>query len=167
MGRRGRQPLVAGQGGEYGVRAVLLMAVFALTGWAFWGHFQTRFEAIAARSLVLDEGEALNGAERDHLAVLVASFRQRWGLRAVVHLRTGPVTVPELGPETLFVGLSPQTHQAVVVLPPLAVRLVPGEMRRRLELELDACGAARPPGACLAATLETLLGAFGASPESP
>ena len=128
--------------------------LFALVAWAYWLHFESRFATIAARSLIVDEHKNLSRADLDRLADRAARFRQRWGLRALSHLPQGAVTLPELPPDTLFVGLSTASEQAVIALPPLLARLLSPAQRRRMEHDLLTCGTRRPPVDCIIETLD-------------
>lgn len=164
---RRRAPLVRGEGREFAVRLGLMGVLFALVAWAYWLHFESRFATIAARSLIVDEQKDLSRADLDRLASRAARFRQAWGLRPLSHLPRGAVTLPELPPDTLFVGLNAATEQAVVALPPLLTRLLTPEQRRRMEHDLLNCAALRPPVDCIIQTLDHLDGLLTRSASDP
>lgn len=140
------------------VRRLLLVGVLVLCGVAFWYHFERRFSAIEARVALMDEGGRLSDAERESVLGWREKFRQAFGIKVLVHVRTAQVHIPDLTGETLFLGLVPGSRQGTVVLPPLVRRALPQGFKTRLEYRLDEC--ADTPGPCVEEALGQLFSAL-------
>lgn len=140
-----REPLIrASSPGEFILRTVLLVSVFVLVAWGFWANYERRFTQLRAERSFLDETAQVSADAKQSLRDLGEVFRLRWGATLLVHVRNGAVVLPDkLDGQTVFVGLSAQQQQALVVLPPLMQRVV-GE-NTRLALE-EACAQALVDG---------------------
>lgn len=122
-----RLPLVhADTPGQFLLRTMLLLAVFALTAWAFWANNERRLADLRASSAVWDEADLLADAQEKALRELVGAFREVHGLKLVIHIRRDTPELPKVDARTIFVGLCPAKGQAIVELPPL-VRKAYGE----------------------------------------
>ncbi len=147
---------VGGSGREKAVRTLLLIGLFVVCGFAFQAHFARRFADIEARHAFLDETGSVRPEERAVLDAAAAGLREGWGLRVLVHVRSGAVLAPKIGPDRLFVGVAPGRRQALVLLPPLVKRAVPAGLEHELEMRLDECALSRPAALCAAETLRAL-----------
>ncbi|NHZ48193.1 TPM domain-containing protein [Nitratidesulfovibrio liaohensis] len=115
-----RLPLVnADTPGQFFLRTMLLIAVFALTAWAFWANTERRLADVRAASAVWDEADLLTDAQEKALRELVDAFREVHGVKLLIHIRRDTPELPRLDAQTLFVGLCPAKGQAIVELPPL------------------------------------------------
>ena len=115
-----RLPLVnADTPGQFFLRTMLLIAVFALTAWAFWANTERRLADVRAASAVWDEADLLTDAQEKALRELVDAFREVHGVKLLIHIRRDTPALPKLDAQTLFVGLCPAKGQAIVELPPL------------------------------------------------
>lgn len=115
-----KTPLVhADTPGQFLLRTMLLIAVFAVTAWAFWANNERRLAEVRGASAVWDEAGLLDGAQEQSLRELVNAFRDVHGVKLVIHIRRESLTLPRLDSQTVFVGLCPATGQALVELPPL------------------------------------------------
>lgn len=124
------------------VRAVLLAAVFAAVVWAFSWNFERRMVQLNA-GYIQDSGQVLGGAERRRLEELRGLLQQQVGLKLLirVELGQGPVQLPSNAADTLFMGVNPQTGAALIVLPPLAKKVMGEGQRLLLEEDLSRCVA--------------------------
>lgn len=122
-----RLPLIhADTSGQFLLRAMLLLAVFALTAWAFWANNERRMAAMRSTSSVWDEAELLTGEQERALRELTDAFRAVHGLTLIIHVRNDAPELTRVDARTIFVGLCPARDQAMVELPPL-VRKAYGE----------------------------------------
>lgn len=139
------------------LRALLLLLVFALTVAAFWRHFGIRMQELRGRALQ-DAAQTLPQAEGEALAALQAMFKTGLGMSAIIRIEKEHLRVPVLEASTLFVGAGLDHHEAVVILPPLARRVMGEGARLDAEETLARCLRAqeRSPGQCLHQCLETL-----------
>jgi len=133
---RGRGPVVHGEtGGEVFLRTMLLLAVFALVGVAFWYQSGSNLREVYSRGTVWDEADALTREQRAALRDFAAALRERHGMRFRLHVRKGPVELPVLDERTLFIGINPETRQVLVEFPQLLRRALGDEYMYRLQNE--------------------------------
>lgn len=129
-----RDPLIhADTPGQFFLRTMLLIAVFAVTAWAFWANTERRMADVRGASAVWDEAELLTDAQEQALRELVDAFREVHGVKLVIHVRRDTPTLPKLDAQTIFVGLCPARGQAVVEMPPLVRKALGDDLARTLE----------------------------------
>ena len=140
------------------LRRLLLVGVFCLCGVAFWMHFERRFAAIEAQVALMDEPEMLSQDDRRRLLDQRDLFRKAFGINVRVQVCKTTVLIPELSGNTVFVGLTPDGRQTVVVFPSLVRRALPEGFKRQVEQRLELCAAT--PGPCVATVLDELFNAL-------
>ncbi|WP_035068289.1 TPM domain-containing protein [Nitratidesulfovibrio termitidis] len=130
-----RLPLVnADTPGQFFLRTMLLIAVFAVTAWAFWANNERRFAEVRASSAVWDEADLLTDGQETALRELVDAFREVHGVKLLIHIRRDtPVLPARLDAQTLFVGLCPAKGQVIVELPPLLRKAYGDALAQTLE----------------------------------
>lgn len=129
-----RLPLVnADTPGQFFLRTMLLIAVFAVTAWAFWANTERRMADVRAASAVWDEADLLADAQEKALRELVDAFREVHGVKLLIHIRRDTPELPRLDAQTLFVGLCPAKGQAIVELPPLLRKAYGDALAQTLE----------------------------------
>lgn len=129
-----RLPLVnADTPGQLFLRTMLLIAVFALTAWAFWANTERRLADVRAASAVWDEADLLADAQEKALRELVDAFREVHGVKLLIHIRRDTPELPRLDAQTLFVGLCPAKGQVIVELPPLLRKAYGDTLAQTLE----------------------------------
>ena len=118
---RKRGPMIrANSSGEFFLRAMLLIAVFAVVAVAFWYQTENSFKEIRSRGTVYDQTETLTSAQKSALRDYAAALRETHGLKLRVQVRNTPVVLPaSLDSKTIFIGLNPYTQQVLVEFPPL------------------------------------------------
>lgn len=138
-----------------GVRIVLLMGVFACVAGAFWWHFGQRMAALAHPTLQ-DPATALRVEDFAKIAALHSAFKDMFGIEIYVLVEREHVRLPIFSPGTLFVGVGLARHEAVIVLPSLARRVLGEPLRFEVETNLSRCLHDDMPGPCLIRSLESL-----------
>ena len=118
---RKRGPMIrANSSGEFFLRAMLLVAVFAVVAVAFWYQTEHSFKEIRSRGTVYDQTETLTSAQKTALRDYAAALRETHGLKLRVQVRNTPVVLPaSLDSKTVFIGINPYTRQVLVEFPPL------------------------------------------------
>ncbi|MCG8533326.1 MAG: TPM domain-containing protein [Desulfovibrionales bacterium] len=110
----------ANSSGEFFLRAMLLIAVFAVVAVAFWYQTENSFKEIRARGTVYDQTETLTAPQKSALREYAAALREKHGLKLRVQVRNTPVELPaSLDSNTVFIGINPYTKQVLVEFPPL------------------------------------------------
>ncbi|MBG0776664.1 MAG: TPM domain-containing protein [Desulfovibrionaceae bacterium] len=136
FGRGQRPPLVRGSTfGERFLRFMLLVLVFAVSGYGFYWNNTRVIETMSARSSVYDPAKLLGGDERDALLDFVKLFKDEFGMTLRIVVSEEAVALPELDSKTVFVGVAPATGQILVELPPLAVKALGPDFVTRLQSE--------------------------------
>ena len=126
--RRKRGPMLRGQtSGEKFLRAMLLLAVFAVTGYLFWVQTGKNMEEIQNRGMIADKTGTLTKEEKKILREMGLFLEQEFGQDLKVVVDVEPVALPELDSKTIFLGLCPEERQVLVEVPPL--------VRSRLDAE--------------------------------
>lgn len=133
---RSRGPLIkAESGGELFLRSMLLIAVIALVGVAFWYQIGSNLRAINSRGSVWDEAGVLSQDQRSALRDFAAALREKHGLKLRLHVRSNPVELPAIDSTTVFIGINPKTRQVLVEFPPLLRKALGEEYMYRLQNE--------------------------------
>jgi hypothetical protein len=121
---------------EHIVRALALMLVVGLTIWGFWANSQRHSERLLAQQNLADPDRRLNEDERAQVQELITELRTRYGLELRVHITRTELTAPkELNAKTIYVGISPNTGQSMVLLPPLVQNALGADFATRLTTE--------------------------------
>ncbi|MDK2956343.1 MAG: hypothetical protein PWQ57_1839 [Desulfovibrionales bacterium] len=110
---RGRSPA------EHMIRMLLLLLVFLGVVWAFWKNNERVITRLESKQTVWDETGQMSERDQAYAASFAEALRDRYGVTLKLQIRNGPVEAPKLDAKTLFIGVSPQNGQAVVVFPPL------------------------------------------------
>ncbi|MDQ7832095.1 MAG: TPM domain-containing protein [Desulfovibrionaceae bacterium] len=134
-------------------RGMALLAVIAGVLWAFDARFSRLAERLESQQAISDATGGLSEADRRFLRQAAEDLRARFGLELRVRVGTGGVDVPELDEKTVFIGLSPDTGMARVVLPPLAARALGPDFITVVENDMLAAALADgqwPKGLCAA-----------------
>lgn len=102
------------------LRTVGMFVVFGLAAWGFWHVNDRRIAQYSEEAAIQDPGLLLSESDRR----LVMDFREALEDRYGLHLRltVGPGAaskVKGLDAKTVFLGLDPESRQALLVLPPL------------------------------------------------
>lgn len=110
----------ADSSGEFFLRAMLLLAVFAIVAVAFWYQTEYSFKEIRSRGTVYDQTETLTSAQKSALRDYAAALRETHGLKLRVQVLNTPVELPDsLDSKTIFIGINPKSQQVLVEFPPL------------------------------------------------
>jgi hypothetical protein len=121
---------------EHILRAVGLLLVISLTVWGFWANSQRQTARLVSLQNLADVDKRLNEDERAQVQALITELRTRYGLELRVHItRTAPTPPKELDAKTIFVGISPETGQSMVLLPPLVQNALGADFATRLTTE--------------------------------
>lgn len=136
----------------------MLVGIFGLVALGFQWNFDRHMQRLNA-AYVQDSGALLSRGERARLEILRGTVRDMLGMDLVLRLEGGPgaVQVPNFPASTLFVGVNPQTRGAVIVVPPLAKKVMGEGQRLLAEEALAVCMQTKPPGLCLERTVRSLL----------
>lgn len=140
------------------VRMLLLIGVCAVVGLAFQWNFERHMLRLNAGYLQ-DSTGLLSSAERKRLADMRTSVRQILGMELLVRVEPGTATVqvPVFPASTIFVGANPHRGEAVIVLPPLAKKVLGEGQRLLVEEQLAACMRGKALGMCLEESAQSLL----------
>lgn len=111
------------------LRGLGLIFVFLGVIWLFWQHNARMLEMIesqrnVSQQIVLDETRVLTDEQKKAISDLSRALQVNYGLKLLVIVDVRPVLVPEIDAKTIFIGMYPEGHQAVVILPPLVERAV-------------------------------------------
>ncbi len=132
--RSRRGPLIrAESGGEFFLRAMLLLCVVALVGVAFWYQIGANLREINTRSTVWDETSQLTRDQQSALRDFASALQQTHGIRLRLQIRSTPVELPVLDSRTLFFGINPQTRQVLIEFPPLLRKALGDDYMYRLQ----------------------------------
>lgn len=134
----------------------MLAGIFGLVALGFQWNFDRHMRLLNAGH-VQDSAGMLSVGERARLAILRDTVRDMLGMELVLRLEEGAVQVPVFPASTLFVGVSTQTWGAVIVVPPLAKKVMGEGQRLLAEEALAACARNTAPGLCLERTVRSLL----------
>lgn len=150
--------LIAASCGHPFVRVILLAGVCVLVGLAFQWNFERHMLRLNA-GYIQDSTGLLSSAERGRLADMRTAVRQMLGMDLLVRVEqeTGAVQVPVFPASTIFVGANPRMGEAVIVLPPLAKKVLGEGQRLLIEEQLAACLRDKAPGFCLEESAGALL----------
>ena len=127
------------------LRWPLMVCLLIIIAGLYWRNFENRLTEILARTSFYDETGIWTPAERQSLAETAKLFRDHWGIGVIVHDRKEVIEVPELGGNSLFIGVT-RSGDTTLILPGLvsySLKVV-GERQSRdirygLEVELAAC----------------------------
>ena len=163
---------------EHLARVLGVLLVLVLTVWAFWANSKRHTERLNAQFGIADADKRLSEAEYAQVQAFITDLRQRYGIEARVQVtREAPAPPASMASgsaeraKTLFVGISPETGKALVLLPPLVERALGPEFAPRLVNEHFpfhmAPGKSWQKGLLLALDLIQLrLAALAAEPEA-
>lgn len=102
------------------VRIIMLIAVFGGVVAAFWYQTGQTMQQLQARGAVWDEAQLLTEDQREALRDVNSRFREDFGIKLKIHIRSGVVELPDnLDGRTLFIGINPKTQQVMLEFPPL------------------------------------------------
>lgn len=123
---------------EHALRALGVLLVFLLVSWAFWINSQRQADRLNARFGISDTEHRLDELARAQIQEAITTLRATYGLELRVSIsRLAPV-LPHLDEpaKTIFIGISPETGKALVVLPPLVEKALGPELAPQLMNEL-------------------------------
>lgn len=140
------------------VRVLLLAGVCAVVGLAFQWNFERHMLRLNAGYLQ-DSAGLLSRTERKQLADMRTAVRQLLGMELLVRVEQGTaaVQVPVFPASTIFVGANPHKGEAVIVLPPLAKKVLGEGQRLLVEERLATCMRDKALGRCLEESAQSLL----------
>lgn len=140
------------------VRVCLLAGIFGLAALGFQWNFDRHMRLLNA-GYMQDSGNVLSRGERARLGLLRGTVRDMLGMDLMLRIEggAGAVQVPNFPASTLFVGVNPQTRRAVIVVPPLAKKVMGEGQRLLAEEALAVCMQINAPGLCLERTVQSLL----------
>lgn len=139
-------------------RIVLLIGLCAVVGLAFQWNFERHMLRLNAGYLQ-DSSGLLSSAERRRLADMRSAVRQMLGMELLVRVEQGQgaVQVPVFPASTIFMGVNPHRREAVLVLPPLAKKVLGEGPRLLAEEQLAACMRDKALGLCLEQSAQHVL----------
>ena len=117
------------------LRAVLLIAVFAVAALFYQRNFEKRLSLINTRAAVYDQSGSMSTEQREALRDFAAALKEEFGIELRIQVRTEGLALPETDAKTLFIGLDLAAAKAVVVLPPLLERALGPDFLPRLRDE--------------------------------
>ncbi|MBN2139492.1 MAG: hypothetical protein JW718_00680 [Desulfovibrionaceae bacterium] len=115
------------------VRILALVLIALVVCWAFWKNNERVMERLNANKAVYDQTDSLGPEDLEFVRGFVDGLEREFGIAARIQVRTGRVEVPELDPKTLYIGLWPDSRQAVVVFPVLMRRSLGEDLARTLQ----------------------------------
>lgn len=148
------------------------LPLFVLLGLAlFYGYtwnFERKFSEIEAKSSFLDQTGIWSQEDRLTLYRKAKIFKNVWGMKVLVHVRTDDIPKPVSVGNTIFIGVNPSRGESMLVLPVLASRALEGEsltsggdVRELLERNLGLCAQLKPNSApCVMEVLDALNAIF-------
>ena len=120
------------------LRGVLTAGVVLGTLWAFNWNFERMAAQYAVQEAISDTTGTLTPERLDLLREAARAIQQAYGLDLRIQARPGPLSPPDPGPRTLYIGLDTASRRAVVLLPPLLARALPPELARSLQSDYFA-----------------------------
>lgn len=106
-----------------------------------WNHYSRQrvgfmeavtSDAAAQYTDVIDETGTLTPEDFAFIDRFAAGLEREFGQQAVVRVFKGAVVMSEMDNRTLFVGVSPESREAIVVFPPLIRRSLPAGFERSI-----------------------------------
>lgn len=132
------------------MRVLMLAGVLALTAFAFHKHFEQRMQALN-ESHIKDSARILSKEDKAILGQWRKNFQDSLGMALLVQVdkSQSPMKVPAFPAATIFVGVNPTLGEAVLVVPPLAKKVLGEGQRLLAEEALAACIQEQKPAICL------------------
>ena len=159
--------------GRHGIlKALLLLGVFLVTGYAFSENFSNRFAQLEAKLAFKDESGTASREEKRKLAEAGSAFKDHYGVKVLNHIYRGVIHLPALDNDTIFLAVyQPRTEDgrriaatAMLAVPPLVRGNLPQAARVQLEEDLAQCADSAPPAACMVITLHKLFTLLKSTP---
>ena len=159
--------------GRHGLlKALLLLGVFLITGYAFSENFSNRFAQLEAKLAFKDESGTASREEKRKLAEAGSAFKDHYGVKVLNHIYRGVIHLPALDNGTIFLAVSPPRTEdgrrieatAMLAVPPLVRGNLPQAARVQLEQDLALCADSAPPAACMVITLHKLFTLLKSTP---
>lgn len=101
------------------IRIILLIAVFAAVGWAFSKNNEQVLKRIQERNAVFDQTATLSESDEEFIRGFVDSMKKRFGITVNIKIYKGAPKELLLDNQTLYLGLSPETGEVILKVPPL------------------------------------------------
>lgn len=105
--------------GEKLLRAIGMLVIFAIVGWAFWINNESTLERLQARNALWDQTKVLSRSEREFVQGFIRSMRNEFGVSVKIHIMTDHLSEPRLEPNELYIGISPAYEEVSVYFPGL------------------------------------------------
>ncbi len=138
-----------------GLRFLLLVGVFALAGYLFNKNIEARFSEIKAVKSIIDENMSFNEDTASKLAELLIAFEENYTTRLIVHSRSDDILLPALKPNALFVAISPNKKQHMLIMPDLLEKVLK-DTKASHDLELARCNEAVNHGDCVLSVVNNI-----------
>jgi uncharacterized membrane protein YgcG len=130
--KRALTPPEGRSSGESFLRFMLLILVFAGSGFLYVKHFDRAIETIKSRQSIYDETGRLTDAQVDVFQEFGRLMRGEFGLEVIVRVDDEPVYVPELDSRTLYFGIDTAGQSVTIEFPPLVGNALGKEFIREL-----------------------------------
>ncbi len=109
------------------LRILLMLVLFVGVGYLFWKNYERSMETIQTRHFVNDETQTLDKAAQQEIADFSRNLQQRFGTGIQVRIFKNFIVSPPQDSRTVFIGISPQHKEDIIIFPPILRRALPDE----------------------------------------
>ncbi len=134
----GKKPsLVTGPGFSARSSAGILVIILLLSGmgYLYWKSSQRFTDSVLSRYLVMDETGTLTDVQKKDISSFSSDMLARHGFGLMLRVFEDHAAVPDPDTRMIFMGLSPDHEQVIIVWPPVLKRAITPEVIHYLEQE--------------------------------
>ncbi|MGM0609764.1 MAG: hypothetical protein ACQES5_01605 [Thermodesulfobacteriota bacterium] len=105
-------------------RILAMIGIFIAVGVLFWKNFEHSLTHIESKQNLWDQTQTLNKAQKQAIYNFAKRIKRKYGLELQIKITREKTMVPKLDGKTIFIGLCPPKHEAIIIFPPLAKKAV-------------------------------------------
>lgn len=107
------------------LRILLMLILFVGVGYLFWTNFERSMDMVLTRHVVNDETNTLDQDTINEISSFSSSLQERFGIGMEVRIFKRFVVPPSGDSRTIFIGISPEQREDIIIFPALLKRALP------------------------------------------
>ncbi|MFP4107742.1 MAG: TPM domain-containing protein [Desulfonatronovibrio sp.] len=109
------------------MRILLMLILFVGVGYLFWNNFERSMDTVLIRHMVNDETDTLDQDAINEISTFSSNLQKKFGMGIEVRIFKNFAVPPSGDSRTIFIGLSPEQKEDIIVFPALLKRALPDE----------------------------------------
>lgn len=103
--------------GEKVIRVMMLLLCIGLAGWGFWANGKRQAQIMNADRRVQDELNVFTNAQKDEIRAILIACEEKYKIKFSIKTSAKPIASIDAPPESVFIGVSPNVEQVVILMP--------------------------------------------------